>query len=150
MLPIHSFIKFLENYTLTNMKTNNHTNILEMKNKLAKHWWAKALNPSTGKIDYSLIDGSNDFSIIPTDSKGKVKLEVGEIRSIIDEVWKQAEAIGAERERERTKEKIIELSKNNSSQNYIIALKDVMEYLCRNDISDDAMKKLLSHLTTNN
>ena len=61
----------------------------ELKNKLAKFWWTECAD-NKGKIDFDKIDGSNNFSIIPQNSKGIIQIQVGEFLSIIDEVFKQA------------------------------------------------------------
>lgn len=62
----------------------------EIKNKLTKHWWVACGNPITDEIDLNEIDGSYDFTCIPQNSKGEIKMQVGELRSIVDNVWKVA------------------------------------------------------------
>lgn len=64
------------------------TKLEEFKNKLVKFWWTKS-SDGKGNIDFDKVDGSNDFSIIPTNSKGIIQIHIGEFRSIIDEIVKQ-------------------------------------------------------------
>lgn len=70
--------------------TEKHDFDTELENKLVKHYWVACLQPSTNRVDLSLVDGDSDFSIIPTNSRGKVCIDVGELRDIVKECVKQA------------------------------------------------------------
>ena len=62
----------------------------KLKNKLAKFWWIECSDKKTGEVNFNKIDGSNNFDVIPQNSKGIIQIQVGEFLSIIDEVFKQA------------------------------------------------------------
>jgi hypothetical protein len=55
----------------------------EYENKMVKHYWSDCLDPWSGKLLLENVDGSDDFSMIPTNSKGKIDLTVGELRDIV-------------------------------------------------------------------
>lgn len=56
----------------------------EELNKYAKYYFTEC--QVNGKTDWSLVDGSSDFSVIPTNSKGIVQMTVGDLRTIISDV----------------------------------------------------------------
>lgn len=57
------------------------------ENQLVKQYWSPC--SVDGEIDLDKVDGSDDFSIIPVNSRKKINLEVGELRDIIRETIKQ-------------------------------------------------------------
>lgn len=56
----------------------------EMRNKFAKFYFTQCMNGNL--VDWSLVDGSDDFKIIPTNSKGVIQMQIGDLRGIINEV----------------------------------------------------------------
>lgn len=79
-------IPLFERYELVNHDEKKET----LKNRLVKFWWSECQDKD-GNVDLDEVDGSNDFSVIPTNSKGMIQMEIGELRSIIDEVINQIE-----------------------------------------------------------
>lgn len=67
---------------------DRHDSDSELQNKLVKHYWVPCL--IRNQVDLNMVDGSNDFSVIPTNSRGKIPLEVGDLRDIVKECIKQA------------------------------------------------------------
>jgi hypothetical protein len=89
-----------------------------LENKLVKYFWTECCIKN--KIDLSLVDGSEDFSIIPRNSKGKIQLEVGELRDIIHDAFDviseaQAKQIRRE-ERERAVKIVREIEINHCGE----------------------------------
>lgn len=107
------------------MKTN-HTKdeqsevrgIEELKNKLVKHWWSDCLDPNSGELLLNEIDGSSDFSSIPTNSYGRVELEIGELGSIVDEVVKQT-LNHLQELHEREKRELVERMKEENTKYHL-------------------------------
>ena len=58
-----------------------------LENQLTKFYWIECQD-GKGNTDFSLVDESEDFSTIPTNSKGEIRLQVGELRDIIHEARK--------------------------------------------------------------
>lgn len=96
----------------------------EFKNKLAKFWWTECFY-GEGEVDFSKVDGSNNFNIIPQNSKGIIQMKVGEFLSIIDEVFKQAE----KEETQRDLETVITLLEGNEERKKIVNF--IKEYLVK-------------------
>lgn len=54
----------------------------KLKNKIVKHFWLEC--QTKDGIDWDSIDGSANFENIPVNSRGNVELEIGGLRTIID------------------------------------------------------------------
>lgn len=58
----------------------------ELVNKLVKHYWVESLDPFSGDFLINEVDGSDDFSCIPKNSKGYIKdLSIGMLRDIVSQ-----------------------------------------------------------------
>jgi hypothetical protein len=55
------------------------------QNKLAKFYFTQC-SDDNGNIDWDKVDGSNDFSVIPTNSKGNILMTVGDLRTMIADI----------------------------------------------------------------
>jgi len=55
----------------------------QLENKMVKHYWRNCLDTNNGELSIEEIDDSKDFDCIPRNKKGKIELEVGELRDII-------------------------------------------------------------------
>jgi len=71
-------------------------NFKEYENKMVKHYWSDCLDPFSGKLLLGEIDGSDDFSMIPTNSKGKIDLTIGELRDIVSRTINETRRISYE------------------------------------------------------
>lgn len=69
-------------------------NLEELKIRLAKHFWLPCL--VDGKLDLTHIDVGHDFSFIPRNKAGKIELDVGELRTIIERAVDEAIKYAAE------------------------------------------------------
>lgn len=89
-IPWTVFCPECKNLSSEPPKPMNNEALKKLENKLVKHYFVECMNPTTHEIDYSLIDDSNDFSVIPKNSKGEVRLQVGELRDIVAECVRKA------------------------------------------------------------
>lgn len=68
-------------------------NFKEYENKMVKHYWSDCLDPFSGRLLLNEIDGSDDFSVIPTNSKGKIDLTIGQLRDIVSKTINETRRI---------------------------------------------------------